>query len=145
MLAWATPEKKKKSSGIGDRAFLKCLDEVAGMLADGQWSKAKGRHFVALYADLHTRIYGVEPIDLGPKERMFASRMADMLLEKQFEGDPDRMAKFIAWTWSREKEREAWRRRTPSSTSGYRIDWRLQFGPRLLVDFRISESRAAQG
>ncbi len=133
--------KKRTSSGIGEAAFVKLLREVENMLASGSFGDATGRHFVALYADLHYRIYGVQAVDLGAKQRLYAAKMAGDLLRKEFGGDAAAMSRFVAWTWTREKERERWRRE--NGRAGNRIDWRLQFGPRLLVDWRLDEKRAA--
>lgn len=109
------------------------------MLATNSFEKAQGKHFVAIYADLHFRVYGVAPGDLGARERTFAAKLAGNMLAKYFDGDRSRFACFVAWTWSREREREKWRRE--NGRDGSRIDWRLQFNPKLLTDFRISEER----
>ncbi len=137
------PKKRVSGAGLSDKRFLKLLDEVEAFLAAGSWKGAEGKHFVALYADLHFRVYGIAPADLAPKERLYASGMAKSLLAKEFGGDRDEMSRFVAWTWTREKERERWRRE--NGRDGQRIDWRLQFGTRLLVDFRLAEARRKTG
>lgn len=138
------PPKKRKAAGVSDRKFVKDLDAVADFLERGTWEGAEGKHFVALYADLHFRVYGIAPADLGSKERTYAATQARRMIEKDFGGDLAEMARFVAWTWSREKGREQWRREN-GRESASRIDWRLQFGPRLLVDFRLSEARRKTG
>ncbi len=140
--AWCEAKKppaKKRSAGIGDAAFLRDLDAVVEFLKNGKWAEATGRHFVALYADLHFRVYGIAPGDLGSKERAWAAKMANDLLAQEFGGDKAAMARFISWTWSRELDREKWRRQ--ENRGGGRIDYRMQFGKRMLVDFRIDEAR----
>lgn len=137
--AGSEKKPKKRTTGIGNKAFLKDLDAVAAMVRDDRWDGATGRHFVALYADLHFRVYGVAPADLGTKERAWAAKLANDLLAKEFDSNPAALAEFLAWTWRREKGREEWRR--AQGRSGGRIDYRLQFGTRLLVDYRIEKAR----
>lgn len=132
---------KKRSAGISDRVFLKVLDEVGTMLADGKWEQATGRHFVALYADLHFRVYGVEAIDLDSKQRLAATSMARSMLAKEFAGSATKMSMFVRWAWSREKGREEWRR--ANSGKGSRLTWRFQFGRALLTEYRLEEARKA--
>ena len=137
-------KKKRELKGIGDAAFSKLLEETAGMLERGEWSEAKGKHFVALFAELHFRVYGVACDELGPKERVFATKLANDMLANEFEGKPEEMARFVAWLWSREKGREEWRRE--NRRSGSRITWRTQFGVRaVLTDYRIDQARRAAG
>jgi hypothetical protein len=140
--ASAKKAKGKGVKGISDERFIALLDEVKSMLAGGTFATATGPHFVALYADLHFRVYGVEAVDLGPKERVYASKLAGDLLEKDFRGSRDDMARFVSWTWTREKSREQWRR--DHARSGGRVSWRFQFGRELLTDFRIADARAVQ-
>jgi hypothetical protein len=139
---WVGPKPKKRQATVSDNAFVKDLELAEKMLEAGEWSKATGRLFVALYADLHFRVYGVAPVDLGPRERVFAARAATVMLERTF-ADAAEMARFVAWTWSRERERENWRRE--NGKDGGRIDWRLQFGNKLVPEFRISEARKKAG
>lgn len=141
VVAWAAPKAKKhRSVGIGDAAFLRVLDDLNSKLASGAVASLEPKHFVALYADLHFRVYGVEPIDLGSKERAFAAKLARDMLEKDFAGDAAKMAEFVSWAWSREKEREQWRR--DNGRDGGRISWRFQFGRQLLADFKVRKVRA---
>ena len=135
------PKGKKKSKTIGDSAFMKTLEEVGVMLKEDRWSNAQGRHFVALYADLYFRVYGMLPADLGPKERVFATKLANTVLEKQFTGNRAEMAKFMAWTWTREKEREKWRRE--NGRDGGIIDWRFQFAAKLVQSYRMANARTS--
>lgn len=144
--AEASRAKAKKPSkgrggvrGISDEAFLAMLDEVNVMLKEGKWQEAEPKHFVALYADLHFRVYGVEACELGPKERVFAAKLAGDMLRDDFAGDRSEFAKFVSWAWTREKSREEWRR--TNHKEGGRVSWRLQFSRSLLTDFRIDEAR----
>ena len=135
--------KARKSKTVGDAAFMRTLEEVGQMLKEGKWQNARGMHFVALYADLYFRVYGVLPEDLGPKERVFAAKLAGTMLTKQFQDDRDKMAKFIAWTWTREKKNEQWRRE--NNRDGGIIDWRLQFSAKLVAGYRVACARKATG
>jgi hypothetical protein len=137
------PKKKSAPRGMSDKAFAKVIDEATEFLAKGTWEKAEPKHFVAIYADLHFKVYGAPPGELGSRERAYAATMAKKMLDSEFGGDRIAMSKFVAWTWTREKETEQWRRRT--GNPGRRIDWRLQFGGRLLTDFRVDENRRKRG
>lgn len=135
------PSKKKSYSGMSDRLLLKLLDEVNAMLREGKWSEATAKHFVALYADLHFRVYGIEPADLDPKQRLAAVSMASSMMQNEFGGSAIEMAEFVRWAWSREKERETWRRE--NGRQGSRLTWRFQFGRSLLTDYRLERARKA--
>jgi hypothetical protein len=126
--------RSPKKSEIDDDAFMETLAQIGEMLKNGAWNEATGEHFVALYADLHYRTYQVLTDDLGPKERAFAIDFAEKMLSKQFGDDRDAMARFIAWTWTREKEPEQWRRENGRDAG--RITWRTQFGASLLTDYK---------
>lgn len=135
--------RKKGVKGISDARFLEVLDEVKEKLAAGAWGTATGIHFVALFADLYFRVYQVAPDDLSrPPERAFATKLANDMLRGDFAGDADAMAKFVAWTWTRERRTEAWRREDPVARSGRRLSWRVQFSRAILSDFRVAEARA---
>lgn len=136
-----TAPKKKTVRGVGDARFLEALDAVACMLREGRWVEASGLHFVALYADLYFRVYGIQALDLGAKERVFASKLAEDMLHKDFKGDRQAFARYVSWTWSRERSREEWRRE--NGKTGGRISWRVQFGRNLLADYRVEEARKA--
>lgn len=139
--AASLPKRKSSARTVADGRFLQALDDVSKMLREGRWEEAEGLHFAALYADLHFRVYGAAATDLGPKERTYAARLADNMLEKDFAGNRRAFAMFVSWSWSREKGREEWRR--TQNKSGGRISWRDQFGRRLLAEFRVEEARKA--
>jgi hypothetical protein len=131
----------KKSKTMGDAAFEKKLEEVGDMLKSGRWNEATPMHFVALYVDLYYRVYGILPEDLGPKERVIAGKMASGMLDRTFGGDRQKMSQFMAWTWTREKEREQYRRE--NNKDGQVIGWAFQFGNKLISSYRIAEARKA--
>jgi hypothetical protein len=112
-------------------------------LADGQmqemrdakdWSKAKGKHLVAIYAWLHADTYKVDPIELlDGKTFMGACMAADKLIRDVFGGDAERAVQYVSWVWRRERAKLA-----KYSGNTFRIGWRLVFVNRTLVtDYRI--------
>lgn len=137
--------KKRAVRGVGDQQFVRALDDVKAMMKSKAWSEARGMHFVALYADLHFRVYGIEDVSLGPKERVYAAKMAADMLDKDFDGVPPAMMEYVAWTWTREKGREEWRR--SNGGKGGLMTWRAQFGRSVLTQYRVQMARdlAAKG
>jgi hypothetical protein len=113
---------------------------VTNALDTGDWTGARPKHFVRLYGMLHRRVYGVEARELRNSLTMrAATRFATMQFQNEFNSDPVEMADFMRWCWERELGREEWRRR--NGRSGGRIEWRLQFGPSLVTDWRIDVAR----
>lgn len=133
--------KKKTVRGIGAIVFAQLLEETARMLAAGDFANAQGKHFVALYAELHFKVYGVAPGDLDAKARSYAAKLATDMLAGDFANDRSRMASFIAWSWSREKQAEEWRRANPALSKGGRMSWRAQFSRGKLTDYKVEEAR----
>lgn len=129
-----TKRPKRKASAT---SLLKTsLIEAEIFRTTNDWSTAKGRHFVALYAWLHAEIYGAEAQDLlDGKSMLAASSAADKMLRVDFEGQAARFVEFIAWCWKREKV-------AMKKGVGRRLSWRLQFALRhLLVDYRVDLMR----
>jgi hypothetical protein len=144
LAAFCAPKTaRKKSAGVSERSFVAALDEAEAMLNGGRWEEAEPKHFVALYADLHFKVYGVEDVGLGKKERVYATSMARNMLEKDFGGIRGDMADFIAWIWSRERGKEAWAR-TANVTRG-RLTWRAVFARAALTDYRVDKARKKAG
>ncbi len=139
MAEWASKPARGKSKGMSVDTMARAANEMNRMVAEQDWSGAQGKHFVALYAFLHLRVYGVESADLGSSERVYASGAATRMLEREFGGDGAQMAEFMRWCWQREKKTEAWRR--ANHRSGRRVSWRLQFGGVLLTDWRVEVAR----
>jgi len=134
-------EKKPKAKTIADGAWGKALSWAEEAMRTGDWGDAAPRHYVAAYALLHERTYGVAPAELTPTTRLHAAGMAANLLRREFDGEPGEMAAFLRWTWQREKERETWRR--ANGRDGGRIGYRLQFTGGLLTDYRVAKARRA--
>jgi hypothetical protein len=133
-------KSKKRAPAISDAAFDKLRAEARRAMQSGEWGEAGPRAMVALFVELHERVYGVPCSDLTPTARQLASFAASAMLRREFNGDALAMAMFIRWTWMREKERENWRR--ANGRDGGAISWRLQFNGRLLTDYRLAKARA---
>lgn len=132
--AMGTKRPKRKASAS---ALLKTsLIEAEIYRTTNDWTTAKGRHFVALYAWLHSEIYGADADDLlDGKSMLAASSAAEKMLRVDFEGQGARFVEFIAWCWKREKV-------AMKKGGGRRLSWRLQFALRhLLVDYRVDLMR----
>lgn len=137
-VASAPPPRRESKSGVS-----RIREEMREMNKAGDWERASGGHFVALYEALHLTVYGVEASELGAvKEWQQASAAAGRMLAAQFGDDPVRMLAFVRWTWKREQKTEAWRRE--NGRSGRRVGWRLQFGNSLVTDYRLDEARTAK-
>src|SRR4051812_17759983 len=85
--ASADTPKKKRLAGTSDRALLRHLDEVNAILGRQAWAEFRPEHFVALYADLFFRVYGVKDESLTSKERAVARAVAGRMLDQDFGGD----------------------------------------------------------
>ena len=118
--------------------MVRAASETMAMMASGDWSRALGRHFVALFDVLHRRVYGVDA-GLDSTDCFWAASMAKRLQDGTFGGDPGALVAFVKWTWERELSREKYRRE--NGRDGGQIGYRLQFGTRLVTDYRIAMER----
>jgi hypothetical protein len=135
------PKRPRGAPSVPPGARARFVRELAEFRAEGLGAhRMGGGHFVAMYADLHEKVYGIAPVELDDgKVFHMAKQAADRLLEKHFGGDPGEMVTFVLWVWDREKGREDWRR--GGIKSGGRIGWRLQFGGALVSDYRLDAVR----
>jgi len=138
---WLERKTKPRAKTIGNGAWEDARREAQAMMGAGDWSAATPRHFVAAYEMMHTKVYGVAPAELTPQGRMAAAGAAYRILEKEFEGDRQEMADFVRWTWVRENTREQKLRAGNTRYGGFRVGWRLQFGPALVTDYRLAKAR----
>jgi hypothetical protein len=131
-------KSKPKSKPSPVTCFKRAKHELEQFLLEGPLDdRMKGRHFVALYARLHEKTYGVAPAELEGTVFFGAVSAADRMLRVEFDGKAEAMIDFIRWVWVRERSREKGRRAREEATA-FRIQWRLQFVRReLLVDFRV--------
>jgi hypothetical protein len=63
------------------------------------------------------------------------------MLRAQFGADPERMAIFMSWTWTRERKQQVWREAN-GREGGRRLGWALQFSRGLVTDYRVDDARA---
>lgn len=140
LVEWAGTSPTRKRSKSSKGAFERAVAEMNEMHATSQWTDAGGRHFVALYAQLHQRIYGAPAAELDGVGYFGAVSSADKMLRDEFAGAPERMVEFIRWAWLRERENE--KRRVANGTDGRRLTWRLLYGGRyVLTDYRVAQAR----
>lgn len=139
------PKKKRTSGSIGPKVWNVAQSEVIDMMTEGDWEKAGPLHFVALYAVLHKRIYGIEPAELNvSKERQYAMYAAGRMYSNEFNTDASAMVQFMKWCWVKEQSSLKWRRANPERDNGFRIGWKYQFNGKLLSDWRM-QMVAARG
>jgi len=130
--------RREKRRAMSRSTVLSAERDVEGMIRIESFAGATGKHFVALCAMLHGKVYGVAD-EVGPRERMDAAAAAARMLRSQFDGDADAMADFVRWAWLREKDREEWRRE--NGRPGGRLGWRLLFSGAILTDYRLDKAR----
>jgi hypothetical protein len=115
-------------------------EEMRAMGERGDWSGATGAHLVALYEWLHEEVYGAPTSELSVRRlRGIAVSVAGAFVKREFGGDPERAVEFLRWAWTREQEREAWRR--ANDRSGKKIGWRLAFSGELATEYRVDVAR----
>ena len=135
--------ERKKRTGATKGQIDRWRKEMVVMRGSGNWEGAKPVHVVALYAHAHEQVYGVPPAELAGQEYMRAAAFASRLLKDSFSGDVDAMVGFVAWTWferaggKNERAMHAWRVREGRAL--YRVGWPLQFGGKLLTDWRLEQ------
>jgi len=125
-------------SSIGDGLIEKLFTEVVAMIDSNDFSEFTPSHAVAMHAHLFSETYGV-PTGDPPAFRGVVCRRAASLFEKEFEKDAEAFVKYILWVWSREEQREEWRRK--NGRSGATIGAMWQFDQRLVTEYRIDQKR----
>jgi hypothetical protein len=138
MAVWAgepkTAASKKKKASLWNRALVR--EEVSVFIASRDWDGAHPRHFVELYARLHSEVYGVEPLDLKTaKTCLAAAALAAKALREHFEGKPNALANFMRWVWIRQATEEK-KRRAGTKDGDFRVTWRYQWAPTLVTTYR---------
>lgn len=145
MARWVQPKidaiatRKARPFRATPAAMARARAEMDLLSESGDWSGARPAHLVALYGWMHRAVYGVEAAELDGKAFAQATAMAGRFIEREFAGKPAAAVEFIGWVWKREAEREKFRRE--NGREGGRIGWRLQFGPHMLTDYRLSLAR----
>ena len=139
LAAWAKPRRATTRVVVGE--LQSSLSEAAERMSSGDWDGATAKHFVALWAVCHERVYGVSALrELDGMGWRSAVRAAANVLRAEFGSDAAQMAEYVRWCWVREQGREQWRRENGASRG--RIEWRHQFAyGRLLSDWRVDVAR----
>jgi hypothetical protein len=132
--------KVKKKAGVRRSRIERAMERVQQRINDDTWKGADAESFVALFAWLHTEVYGVSPVEEMRTQWRGACSAARKLFADVFDDDPLTMLAFMRWVWNREAGYEQWRREHQSH--GRRITWRLMFVSRaLLTDWQIDVQR----
>ena len=128
--------RKKRARTIPDGEFGKLRTEAIALASEGRWSGASARHFVAHYAHLHARLYGIEAAELDPATRYKAARLVEHLLDKEFGGDRDLLASFCRWLWTRERSRHEFQKANNRPLT--RLTWNAAFSAYKITDWRLN-------
>lgn len=145
MAVWSgasKPKRPRQLRGPSEKQRDAFFSEASDMMKTDQWRAGQPDHFVALYAQLHERVYKVFPLELETPQWTLARAAAKTCLEKDFGGDGDMMSDFMRWCWRREAQDEK-KRREGIKEGDFRISWRYQFCTRLVTDYRIAMARGA--
>lgn len=135
--------RKKGPPKVAKKPWERALDSAQFRIRTGEWSDATARELVAAYALLFERVYGVAPA-LAPKERAVASFSAKRFLDAEFGGDRDELSVYLKWVWTRELNREKWRRSQPVQRAQGGLHWRVVFGA-AVNDWRVDAARRRAG
>ena len=104
----------------------------------GEWGDAKPKSLVGLFAMCHHRVYGVRCEELEvPREFSAAVRGCTALLAGHGD-DRDGIAKFIVWTWDKERRTREWRKNQGMAPSTWRVTARYQFSKKLFTDYLVA-------
>jgi hypothetical protein len=143
-VAWIGKEEpkrgpKKRTPRSAAPHLQRAIAEVTEMQESGEWEELETRHLVALYAQLHERVYGAAPVELVA-DWAPALSAARKLQRDEFGDEPSRMLEWMRWVWKREREGEKWA--ASEKRERRRISWRLMFMNRQLVtDYRVAAAR----
>ena len=139
---WA--KRRRSKPPVAEAGLEASLSEASSRMASGEWSGSLPRHFVALWASCHERVYGVTAVgELAGMGWRSAVKLAASLMRDEFGGDADELARFVRWTWVREEGKERW-----CKQKGYdrkrRVGWRQQFGAELVTEYRLEQARKGE-
>lgn len=122
---------RKRSAGSLRK---KHIEEVAERMRRKDWDGMTPGKLVALYWICHEMVYGHPPVEIDKVSAWeIAMKAAGSMVRRHFDGDIERAITFMRWVWTREQEREKWRRE--NKRDGQRLTWRNQF----TQDFLISD------
>lgn len=133
-------ERRKKTKTIAASSFDRACIEVEEMIKTGKWAGCRARHLVALYDLMHYKCYKIEDASLGSKERYNATMLATTFTKREFgEGNFVKVVEYMRWLWSREMEREKWRRE--NYKEGGRLGYYHVFGNKNLTEYKLYLAR----
>ncbi len=138
MDAFVGSTPRKRSSGVLRK---KHIEEVRGRMKTKDWDGMTSGKLVALYWLCHEKVYGVVPVELDRTTAWeTAMKVAGSMMKRHFDEDIERAITFMRWVWTREADREKWRR--DNQKDGQRINWRNQFAQDYLItDWRTAAMR----
>lgn len=133
-VALKSPEQPTKKASGWDEAHARRV--VTEMIEKQDWHSASPKHFVELYVHLHTRVYGVAPLDLdNNRKKLTAASLARKVMKEHFDNTPDEMANFMRWVWQRQQVNEK-KRKAGIVDSDFMVSWRYQFSASLVKQYR---------
>jgi len=135
----ASPARRRGPPRCSPSQAQRWAVQAEEMMRSGDWSGAEAAHLVALYALVHARVYGAAPAELEGVTYAVARALARRMLEREFEGDVDKMVGYCEWAWRREQARH--RQRQALGQEPRRIGWKLFFGGALVTDWRVAGGR----
>ena len=109
------------------------------MMDARDWTGCTARHLVALYDLMHEKTYGIT-VTMSGTERYRYTLIAGAFVKRSFDGDFIKAIEFFRWVWTREIEREKWRRE--NDRDGGHIGLGFMFSNRLLDQWRLHLARA---
>lgn len=133
------PKKKRaRTRSVAASTHDRTRAETQRMIDTRDWEGCAPRHLVALYDLMHRKTYGIDAPMTGT-ERHRATLMAGGFVKRAFGGDMDKALHYLRWLWTREMDREKWRRE--NGRDGGRLELRWIFGNRLLTDYQVAMAR----
>lgn len=140
MLDLVSTVKTRSRPRVG---LVKLTNQTKSMMDGDDWSKAQPMHLVGLYIILHKMVYGVAPT-LDAQELAFAKVAAREFMRTKCKGKFDIGLEFMRWVWSRERNREQYRR--DKHIDGKVLGWRsiLKY-PEFWTEYRVGQERRNHG
>lgn len=142
--AFVGAPKRKSRPSAGQRR-KEHIAEVQDRMQRKDWDGLTPGKLVALYWLCHERVYATAPVEIDKAATWtIVMKHAGTMVQKHFDGDIDRAITFMRWVWTREQEREQWRR--ANGKGGRRITWQNQFvHDHLISDWRAAAMRRQHG
>lgn len=132
----STPKAPRAPRGTYRNELDVAVADAAARARSGHWADAKPPALVGLYTYCHTRIYGVEPIELRQSMQFRQACKMVTALFAEVGDDRNQIADMVKWTWDREKRGLA-AARAKREERDFRVSWRYQFGIKMLTNYRV--------